>query len=245
MRVTIIAVAMVAVLAALLLALNSAFPNVLADPQNRIRVFASCGWLLLLVGSVALRFRSQPGTALRSLAAWFLIGLALVWVYAYRFEAQEIGNRIFGELVPAHGILTTAAPPPTSESSAGSSGSPREIRFPLNENGHYQVQARVNGTYITFLVDTGASDIVLSPDDARRIGFADNQLKFIDRAETANGVVYVAPVTLNNVTIGPIVMALLPAKVNQAPMQYSLLGMRFLNQLRGWRVQQQTLILQQ
>ncbi|HVJ35435.1 MAG TPA: TIGR02281 family clan AA aspartic protease [Terriglobia bacterium] len=241
MRVTVIAVAIVAAIVALLLLLNNAFPNVLADPDNRIRVFASFGWLLLLVGSVALRFRSQPGTALRSLAAWLLIGLALVWVYAYRFEAQEIGNRIFGELVPAHGISASTAALPAGGSSAG----PREVRFALNENGHYQVQARVNGTYITFLVDTGASDVVLSPDDARRVGFADNQLNFIERAETANGIAHVAPVTLNNLTIGPIVMARLPAKVNQAPMPYSLLGMRFLNQLRGWRVQQQTLILQQ
>ena len=38
------------------------------------------------------------------------------------------------------------------------------------ENGHYHVYGTVNGVKIRFLIDTGASDIVLDPDDARRIG---------------------------------------------------------------------------
>jgi len=251
MRVTVIAVALLALLAILLLALNNLFPNTIAEPESRVRVFATTGWLLLLVGSAATRFRSQPGTALRALSAWLLIGLALVWAYAYRFEAQEIGNRILGELVPSHGIVTSVADNGTTENGAAdngtgaSSASVSEIRFALNQEGHYQIDARVNGTYITFLVDTGASDVVLSPDDAQRIGLADSQLHFTERASKANGVVYVAPITLNNLAIGPIVMNRLPAKVNQAPMPYSLLGMRFLNQLRGWRVEQRTLILEE
>jgi aspartyl protease family protein len=97
---------------------------------------------------------------------------------------------------------------------------------------------------VSFLVDTGASDIVLTPEDAQRIGFAANQLRFSDRVETANGIAYVAPITLDTLVIGPIRLDRLPAKVNNAPMQYSLLGMRFLNQLHGWRVERQVLILQ-
>ncbi|HWT99421.1 MAG TPA: TIGR02281 family clan AA aspartic protease [Terriglobales bacterium] len=245
MRVIVIAAVLLALLAALLLTLNNFFPSIMAQPENRMRVYATTGWLLLLVGSAATRFRSQPGTALRALSAWLLIGLALVWVYAYRFEAQQIGNRILGELVPSHGIETSVADNGTADSGTESmSGGISEIRFALNQEGHYQIDARVNGTYITFLVDTGASDVVLSPDDAERIGLAESQLHFTERASTANGVVYVAPVTLNNLTIGSIVMNRLAAKVNQAPMPYSLLGMSFLNQLRGWRVEQRTLILE-
>jgi aspartyl protease family protein len=241
MRVTVIAAILLALIALLLLTLNNFFPQAMSDPNNRMRIFATTGWLLLLVAGAATRFRSQPGTALRSLSAWLLIGLALVWVYAYRFEAQEIGNRLLGELVPGHGVVTETA----DNSAGGQAANVSEIRFALNQEGHYQINARVNGTYVTFLVDTGASDVVLSPDDARRIGLADNQLRFIEQASTANGIVYVAPVILNNLSIGPISMNRLPAKVNQAPMPYSLLGMSFLNQLRGWRVQQRTLILEE
>jgi aspartyl protease family protein len=107
------------------------------------------------------------------------------------------------------------------------------------------VTARVNGTYVTFLVDTGATDVVLSPLDAQRIGFDPKDLRFTQRAETANGVVRAAPVTLDEVALGSIVVDHLPASVNEASMSQSLLGMRFLNQLRSWRVEGQTLILQQ
>lgn len=245
-RVLIAGVAIVAIVALVLL-LNSAFPNVLADDQNRLQVFATIGWLVLLIGGVAVRFRSQPGSALRALAAWALVGLVLVWIYAYRFEATEIGNRMLGVILPSHGIVTTPSDQVAGQQVASSSGdysSGGEIRFALNQNGHYQIDARVNGTYITFLVDTGASDVVLSPDDAQRIGLA-GQLNFSGRAQTANGITHVAPVMLNNLTIGPISVNGMPAMVDQTPMQYSLLGMRFLNRLRGWRVEGQTLILQQ
>jgi aspartyl protease family protein len=237
----IIAGVAVAAIIALVLLLNSAFPNILADDQSRLQVFASLGWLVLLIGGVAVRFRSQPGSAIRALAAWALVALVLIWIYAYRFEATEIGNRMLGVLLPSHGIVTE----PSQQAANSSFDSGGEVRFALNQYGHYQVAARVNGTYITFLVDTGASDVVLSPDDARRVGLAGGQLNFSDRVETANGVAYVASVTLNNLTVGPIVINGMPAKINQSPMQYSLLGMRFLNRLHGWRVEGQTLILQQ
>lgn len=236
----IFASAIIVALIGLLLLLNNMFPTALGDDQTRATVFATAGWLVLLVGSIALRFRSQPGSALRAMAGCLLVVLVLIWGYAYRFEAQDIGNRMLSVLLPPQGVVSA----PNQQTASNASGAVSEIRFALNQYGHYQVDARVNGTYITFLVDTGASDVVLSPDDAHRIGL-DGQLNFSDHVETANGTAYVAPITLNELTIGPIVMHRLPAKVNQAPMQYSLLGMRFLNQLSNWRVQGQTLILDQ
>ena len=241
MRATIIGVIIVAAVAALLWSLNNAFPDALGEPQNQVRLATSLGWLLLLAGSAVLRVRANPGSALRALGAWLLIGLVLVWVYAYRFEAQEIGNRMLSVLVPSHGVITVANNP-ANDPGASTGG---EIRFALNQYGHYQINARVNGVAISFIVDTGASDVVLSPDDAKRIGFGEGMLTFSERAETANGVAYIAPVTLNNISVGPISLNGLPAKVNQTPMAYSLLGMRFLNKLHGWRVEGQTLVLEE
>jgi len=239
----IVAGAVLAALVALVLLLNSAFPTVLADDQNRVQVFVTVGWLVLLIGGVTMRFRSQPGTALRALAAWVLIALVLIWIYAYRFEAAAIGNRMLAVILPSHGIVTE--PDQQASVSGGSQGTGGEVRFALNQFGHYQIDARVNGVYITFLVDTGATDIVLSPDDAQRIGLSESLLNFSERVMTANGVAYTAPVTLNNLTIGPITLNRMPAKVNHSQMPFSLLGMRFLNQLHGWRVEGQTLILEQ
>ncbi|HEX9448773.1 MAG TPA: TIGR02281 family clan AA aspartic protease [Dongiaceae bacterium] len=238
MRAMLMAVILIVILVLAFL-LHAAFPNALANDQSRQQLFMLVGWLVLMASGVALRFRSRPGSGLRSLAAWLLAALVLVWVYAYRFEAQEIGQRMLAVIFPSHGrvVATTR----TAEQPGNAAG---EVRFAVNREGYYQIDARVNGAYVTFLVDTGASDIVLAPADALRIGLSESQLSFTDRVETANGVAYVAPVTLRNLVIGPITLSQLPAKVNKAPMQYSLLGMRFLNQLHGWRVERQVLILQ-
>jgi aspartyl protease family protein len=235
MRAILITVILVGFLA-LLLALHAAFPNALSSDQSRLQLMSSVGWLVLVVSGVVLRFRGQPGHALRAFAAWLLAALLLIAAYAYRFEAQEIGQRMLAVILPSHGMTAT-----TESAADGNAG---EVRFALNAEGHYQIDAKVNGTAVTFLVDTGASDVVLTPEDAQRIGFSGDQLKFTDRVETANGIAYVAPITLDALVIGPITLDRLPAKVNNAPMQYSLLGMRFLNQLHGWRVERQVLILQ-
>jgi aspartyl protease family protein len=239
MRTMLIAGLLIVALAALLILLNAAFPSALANEQNRVQVITTLGWLAFLATAMALRFRSHPGSALRSLTAWLLAALVLIWIYAYRFEAQEIGQRMLAVILPSRGIVVE-----TNQGTGQPSLVSSEARFALNRDGHYQIDARVNGTYVTFMVDTGASDVVLTPEDARRVGFSASQLSFSDRVETANGIAYVAPVILNNLTVGPISLNRLPAKINNAPMQYSLLGMRFLNQLHGWRVEGETLILQ-
>jgi aspartyl protease family protein len=239
MRAWMIAVILIVATAALIFLLNSVFPDALQDDDNRMQLFASLGWLALLGSSVVLRLRSRPGSSLRALAAWVLIFLVLVWVYAYRVEAMAIGQRLLAVLVPGHGYTTTTA------NSDGTVSGQGEMRFAVNRDGHYQVNARVNGAYVTFLVDTGATDVVLTMLDAQRIGFDPAKLRFTQRAETANGVVRAAPVTLDEIALGPIVIGHLPASVNEAPMSQSLLGMRFLNQLKSWRVENQMLILQQ
>ena len=99
--------------------------------------------------------------------------------------------------------------------------------------GHYVVEAMVNGTPVDFLVDTGASHVVLAPADAARLGFRPAQLRFTGRAETANGTVGLAPVTLRELRIGQLSRHGVAAVVNEAPMGISLLGMSFLDGLEG------------
>lgn len=240
MRVWMSVLILIVATGAIVLLLNNAFPDALQHDENRLQLFATLGWLVLLGSSVVVRLHSRPGSTLRAMAAWALIFLVLLWVYAYRFEMIAIGQRILAELVPGRGYTGTES----VAASDGQSGS-GEMRYAVNRDGHYQVTARVNGTFVTFLVDTGATDVVLSPLDAQRIGFDLRKLRFILRAETANGVVRAAPVTLDEIALGSIMVDHLPASVNEAPMSQSLLGMRFLSQLRSWRVEGQTLILQQ
>ncbi|MDE0994022.1 MAG: TIGR02281 family clan AA aspartic protease, partial [Rhodospirillales bacterium] len=93
------------------------------------------------------------------------------------------------------------------------------------------------------LIDTGASDVVLSPLDAKRLGFNLERLRYSKIYRTANGSVKGAPVILGQITIGSIQLLNVPASVNGADMNRSLLGMRFLNQLSRFEISGNQLIL--
>ena len=110
--------------------------------------------------------------------------------------------------------------------------------------GQFVARAAVNGVDVDFLIDSGASFVVLAPQDARRIGFRQGQLRFTGSAETANGRVRLAPVILRELRIGQLSRRGLPAVVNEAPMAISLLGMSFLRSLQGWEVRGERLLLE-
>jgi clan AA aspartic protease (TIGR02281 family) len=109
--------------------------------------------------------------------------------------------------------------------------------------GHYVIEAAVNGAPVTFLVDTGASDIVLTLEDARRIGLQPSTLEYTQRFATANGEVRGAPVVLRELRVGQLRLFDVEASVNQAPLGISLLGMDFLEQLSSYEVARGRLIL--
>ncbi|MDO5611717.1 MAG: TIGR02281 family clan AA aspartic protease [Paracoccus sp. (in: a-proteobacteria)] len=109
------------------------------------------------------------------------------------------------------------------------SGDGARIELPMGRDGHFHIQAEVNGTPIHFMIDTGASQLVLSPRDARRAGFDTGTLAYTQRAMTANGPVDSAPVRIERLTIGPITDRSVAAQVNGADMGVSLMGMSYLS----------------
>lgn len=102
------------------------------------------------------------------------------------------------------------------------------IELPRARDGHYYLTAEVNGRDLRFVVDTGASEIVLSREDANAIGIDPNTLIFTGRATTANGSVATAPVRLKTLTVGGITDTSVRAWVNNGQMDISLLGMSYL-----------------
>jgi clan AA aspartic protease (TIGR02281 family) len=112
-----------------------------------------------------------------------------------------------------------------------------------DRSGHFLIEAHINGTPITFLVDTGASDIVLTLDDARRLGMEPRTLSYTQRFATANGEVRGAPVILRELRIGQLRLFDVAASVNEAPLGVSLLGMDFLEQLGSYEVRRGRLVL--
>ncbi|MBO9401571.1 TIGR02281 family clan AA aspartic protease [Shimia sp. R9_3] len=102
------------------------------------------------------------------------------------------------------------------------------IEIPRSNDGHYYATLRLNGANIDFVVDTGASEIVLSKADARRAGLDPDNLTYWGRAMTANGEVRIAPVWIEEISLGDFTDRDVRATVNEGEMPQSLLGMSYL-----------------
>src|SRR5581483_7589756 len=77
----------------------------------------------------------------------------------------------------------------------------RTVVIPRDGRGHFQVDARIDGKQMGFMVDTGASVIALTASDARRLGLHPMQREFTAEVKTANGIVHAAPTQLDRVEI--------------------------------------------
>ncbi|WP_457645440.1 retropepsin-like aspartic protease family protein [Profundibacter sp.] len=102
------------------------------------------------------------------------------------------------------------------------------VIVPRANDGHYYVTLDIDDTPVRFVIDTGASDVVLTQDDARKIGIDVDNLFFGGIANTANGEVRTARVKLHNVRLGEITDLVVSASVNAGEMDTSLLGMSYL-----------------
>ncbi len=102
------------------------------------------------------------------------------------------------------------------------------LEVPVAEDGHFYLTAEVNGTKVLFVVDTGASDIVLTERDAERVGLNPATLNYFGTAMTANGPVETAPVRLGTLSLGGLTDTNVPAVVNGGALDTSLLGMSYL-----------------
>ena len=117
------------------------------------------------------------------------------------------------------------------------------IEVPRAPDGHYYLTVEIEGVPVRFVVDTGASQIVLSQSDAERIGLDTKSLAYLGRAYTANGEVRTAPVRLESLVVGPVRHENLRAVVNQGEMGQSLLGMEYLQRFSSIEITGGRLVL--
>jgi len=213
--------------------LSQRFPGALAQQGNLPVLAGMLGWLALVGAGGLAMLRLRPRKAILQMGAWIAIILLLVLGYSFQPEFSAmmtfVKARLTGALIPGQ----------AQEQQDGS------VVFARANDGHFHVEAMVDGTRINFLVDTGASGIVLSPADARRLGFDPAQLDYSVWTSTANGNGRAAKVNLNSIVIGPIRRTAMQALVNQADMDGSLLGMTFLNSLGSFTVEGDKLVLRQ
>ncbi|MEQ9519558.1 MAG: TIGR02281 family clan AA aspartic protease [Parvibaculum sp.] len=215
--------------AALLFVLIRTFPGVLDQQDAQMRLVYGVGLLALVGSSAILGFRRNAGLALKQAVSWIAVALALVIAYGYRTEFQGLLVRAQGELMP-----TQAQEISRGVVSLGGDGS-----------GHFLADAKVNGTHVRFLVDTGASHVALTPFDAQRLGFDLDELNYSAAYQTANGIAYSAPITIDEISIGSIMVRNVRGSVSQDGLSQSLLGMSFLGELSALEIAGDRLILRE
>lgn len=138
------------------------------------------------------------------------------------FEARKKGTKLRKPAVELGGAVTVLADP----------------------RGHFLVQSMVDGQRIQMLVDTGASAVALSHEDAIKAGIRVDSSDFTIPVNTANGVTQAAPVRIAEIQLGEITVREVEALVARpGVMKVSLLGMTFLKRLGGFEVTQGRLIL--
>jgi aspartyl protease family protein len=122
----------------------------------------------------------------------------------------------------------------------------RTVEIRVGAHGHYFASVEINGRPIDVLVDSGASIVALSYDDARRAGVYVRDRDYTQLVSTANGQARVAPVVLDRISIGDITVRNVPAAVSEpGSLGTSLLGMSFLGRLQRVEMRAGTLVLQE
>jgi len=176
--------------------------------------------VVAILGSVLISRRGAYGKMFRQAGVWLLIFMGLVAIVASWQDIRQSGQTMSFQ-----------------QSEDGAIIIPKEI------DGHFHLTVTINDRPIEFLVDTGASDIVLTRKDAARVGFDPNRLDYWGMANTANGTVRLATIRLETVRLGEFIDKNIRASVNKAPMEKSLLGMRYLSKFSAIEISNDQMIL--
>jgi aspartyl protease family protein len=186
--------------------------------------FGEALYFVILGGAVLVWFIAQNRLALGRIAQQ-----ALIWVLIFVGVIAAVG--VWDD------IRTTVTPRQTVHADS------QQITVPRSRDGHFRLTLMINDQPIPFLVDTGATQIVLTREDAERAGLDPANMIFSGIAMTANGEVRTAPERLDAVALGPFVDHRVGAWVNGGELEQSLLGMSYLQRWSSVSFQGNTLVL--
>jgi aspartyl protease family protein len=182
--------------------------------------------ILVFVAS-ALTIRKVPiGQGLRMFAGWVIIFLAAFVAFAMKDDIIGFAQQVVDER--------------RAESTGLQVGEELQIKQSLD--GHFWVDAEVNGRPVRFLVDSGATTTSINGKTARRVG-VEMRGGIPAVVQTANGIVSVDRGRAGHVQVGHIVREDLAVHVSDGFGETNVLGMNFLSSLSGWGVEKNRLIL--
>ncbi len=186
--------------------------------------FGRLTYLVLLgvavVGYFIAENRNSLGRVARQALVWGLIFVGVIAGFG-------LWNDIRDDIAPRQSVIAETG----------------QIRVPRNFDGHFYLTVDLNGVPVDFVVDTGATDVVLTRNDARAAGIDLAALNFVGSAMTANGEVRTAPSRVASVSLGGISDSNLRVWVNEGDMDMSLLGMTYLRRFERIEIAGDTLVL--
>lgn len=191
------------------------------DGDATARLFYLAGLLLLVSSGFFAAYRNRLGQGLQHAAIWGLIFFGVVVAYGLR-DQFSAALRDDAAIVLEDG----------------------RAALRRGGDGHFHARAEVNGVSIPFLIDTGATALVLTQQDAERVGVDPDTLVYASPARTANGVVMSARTTLGSLRLGPFEDRDVPAMVNGGALGVSLMGMGYLNRFGRVSIQGDRMVLE-
>jgi aspartyl protease family protein len=173
---------------------------------------------------------------MRSFIVFAIVALVAAGLAPRYFE--RIGSKV---AAPAPAAAAPAVAPPSAYS-----GGPRTVEIQRDGRGHFAVDGVVDGRRIGFMVDTGASVIALTDRDAGRLGYHPAQRDYVVQVRTANGTVRGAPIKLDMVEVGGVMVRNVDALVMPGEaLSENLLGLSFLSRLRRFEYREGRLVLEE
>lgn len=183
------------------------------DWVDASRLFAV---LVLVSSSLTYLRRVDLAQTARMAALWLVIVGVIMAGYALRGDIARLSREAQLMIHPA----------------AAQDLGPKQYALGRYADQAYLVKGAINGSPTQFLIDTGATDIVLAPDDAIRAGIRVRDGDFKTPFGTANGVALGTRVVVDTLEVGPYRMRNVKVSVNRTPMAISLLGLAYLDQMK-------------
>lgn len=178
---------------------------------------------------------------LREAATWLLVA---VFGFAGVYYFDDL--RVFAARTIASVASSTevALEEISAKPSKRTSGFERSVTLTASRNGHFFARAYINGRPIAVMVDTGATQVAITYEDAELLGIRPHASDYTLRTRTANGVGRVAPVTLDSVRIGDVEVSNLRGSIAERGKQHiTLLGMEFIRKLERFELRGRELVL--
>lgn len=210
---------------AIALILNHDKGSVFSIENDRFANLVFFGAWAAVLGVAILPRKGEFKRVASNLLTWLAIILVLMTAHVYRYELQDIGSRLSGGMIPGSPISIQTA------------DGRNQIMVVRSSSGHYEINGAVNGNSVRFLVDTGASSVVLSARDAKKAGIDIDNLRFSAPVSTANGMTQAAKIRVDEISIGTIIRYNLMVMVSKpGDLNESLLGMNFIDTLWGFEI---------